>query len=185
MKKTLFTITLAAGLLFSCSDNNKSFQIKNDQVGPLQKGALIKEVKTIFAEDSIVSASQEAVEGYQNEVEIYDKEGNKLLVLSPKKNNDPNSPINHIQITDSRYQTSKGIGTKSTFKDIKKHYTIDKVETTFTSVIIFLKDSPIFITIDKDELPEDIRFDLNLKVEATQIPDDAKIKLFMVSWDVE
>src|SRR5699024_2083406 len=121
----------------------------------------------------------------QNEVEVFDNEGNRLMVLSPDQNNNPNSPITHIQITDSRYKTNKGIGINSTYSDIKTHYTIQKVETTFSSVIVFLEDSPIYISIDKDALPENIRYNLNLKVEPTQIPDDAKIKLFMVSWDVD
>lgn len=185
MKKALFTITLAATMLASCGQKEQKFQIKNDQIGPLHKGALIKQVDSIFIEDSIASNAKKGAEGYQNEVEVFDKEGNKLMVLSPDKNNNPEAPITHIQITDARYKTDKGIGIKSTYKDIKKHYTVSKVETTFSSVIIFLQDSPIYISIDKDELPEDIRYDLNLKVEPTQIPDDAAIKLFMVSWDVE
>lgn len=185
MKKALFTITLAATLLASCGQKEQKFQIKNDQIGPLHKGALINQVDSIFSNDSIVSQSKKGAEGYQNEVEVFDKEGKQLMVLSPDKNNNPESPITHIQITDARYQTNKGIGVKSTYKDIKKHYTVRKVETTFSSIIVFLQDSPIYISIDKDELPEDIRYDLNLKVEPTQIPDDAAIKLFMVSWDVE
>ena len=185
MRKTLFTITLAATMLASCGQKDQRFQIKDNQIGPLHKGALIKQVDSIFAQDSIVSSSAKAAEGYQNEVEIFDKEGNSLMVLSPDENNNPNSPITHVQITDARYETDKGIGIKSTFKDIKKHYTISKVETTFSSAIVFLENSPIYISVDKDELPEDIRYNLKLKVEPTQIPDDAKIKLFMVSWDID
>lgn len=185
MRKVLFTITLAASILASCGQKEQEFQIKKDRIGVLHKGALIKQVDSIFTKDSIVSNTKKPLEGYQNEVEVFDKEGNRLMVLSPDKNNDPNSPITHIQITDARYQTNTGIGLKSRYKDIKKHYTVDKVETTFSSIIVFLKDSPIYISIDKEELPEDIRYNFNLKVEPTQIPDDAKIKLFMVSWDVE
>ena len=185
MRKTLFTITLVATMLVGCGQKDQKFQIQDNQIGPLHKGALIKQVDSIFAQDSIVPSSPKAVEGYQSEVEVFDKEGNSLMVLSPNQNNNPNSPITHIQITDPRFKTDKGIGIKSTFKDIKKHYTISKVETTFTSAIVFLENSPIYISIDKDELPEDIRYNLKLKVEPTQIPDDAKIKLFMVSWDID
>lgn len=185
MKKTLFAITLAAGFLISCNNSDPKFKITNNQVGPLEKGSLIKDVSSIFLEDSIASTSTQSLQELQNEVEVFDKEGNKLMVLSPQKNNNPESPITYIQITDARYQTDKGVGVKSTYKDIKKHYAIDKIETTFTSIIVFLKDTPLYITIDKEELPEDIRYNLNLEVEPTQIPDDAKIKLFMLSWDVE
>lgn len=185
MRKTLYTITLIAGLLASCGQQDQKFVIKDDQIGLLHKGALIKQVDSIFAQDSIVSSSAKAIEGFQNEVTVFDKEGNRLMVLSPDQNNNPNSPITHIQITDPRYKTTKGIGINSTYGDIKKQYTIQKVETTFSSVIVFLENSPIYISIDKDALPENIRYNLNLKVEPTQIPNDAKIKLFMVSWDVD
>src|SRR5699024_6411345 len=185
MNKRLFTIILIAGMRASCGQKDQNFVIKDAQIGMLHKGALIKQVDSIFAKDSIVSSYTKTVEGHQNEVEVFDREGNRLMVLSPKQNNDPNSPITHIEITDPRYKTSKGIGIKSTYKDIKQHYTIQKVETTFSSVIVFLENSPIYISIDKNELPEDIRYNLNLKVEPTQIPDNATIKLFMVSWDVD
>lgn len=185
MRKTLFTIILIASMLASCGQKDQNFIIKDDQIGLLHKGAFIKQVDSIFAQDSIVSSSIKAIKGYQNEVEVFDKDGNQLMVLSPKQNNNPNSPITHIQITDPRYKTDKGIGIKSTYKDIKQHYAIQKVETTFSSIIVFLENSPIYISFDKEVLPDDIRYDLNLKVEPTQIPDDATIKLFMVSWDID
>lgn len=185
MKKTLLTITLTAALLISCGQKEQKFLIKDDQIGPLTKGTLISQVETIFNTDSIVSHSGSSSDTYQGQVEIFDKEGNKLLVLSPEEEENAESPITHIQITDARYQTNKGIGVNSTYKDIKKHYTVDKIQTTFSSIIVFLKDSPIYFSLDKNELPEDLRYNLNLKVEPTQIPDDAKIKLFMVSWDIE
>lgn len=185
MRKTLLTITLTATLLISCGKKEQKFTIDENKIGPLTKGALINQVDSIFKNDSIVSRSGSSSDTYQGQVEIYDKEGHQLLVLSPEDQEDKDSPITHIQITDARYQTNKGIGMNSTYKDIKKHYTVDKIQTTFSSIIVFLKDSPIYFSIDKNELPEDLRYNLNLTVEPTQIPDDAKIKLFMISWDLE
>jgi len=50
-------------------------------------------------------------------------------------------------------------------------------------VVVFLKDSDIYITIDKQQLPENLRYDPNLSIKATQIPDNATFKYFMIGWD--
>jgi hypothetical protein len=41
----------------------------------------------------------------------------------------------------------------------------------------------MYFTIEKTELPAELRFDMNLKIEAIQIPDDAKIKNFYLQWN--
>jgi hypothetical protein len=70
----------------------------------------------------------------------------------------------------------------STFKDIKAHYTIKKVVTSMNNVVIFLKDSDLYFTISKEELPADLRFGTT-NIDVVQIPDQAKIKYMMVGWD--
>ena len=69
--------------------------------------------------------------------------------------------------------------------DIKENYEIANIETTLSTVVIFLKDSDIFINIDKKELPENFRYNPNLVIDVTNIPDEAKIKYFMLSWDID
>jgi hypothetical protein len=39
-----------------------------------------------------------------------------------------------------------------------------------------------YFTIDKNELPEDLRYDMNKKIEAISIPPTAKIKDFFIQW---
>ena len=121
--------------------------------------------------------------GTQGEVEVYDKAGKKLLLLSPENETDPNSVITNIQIFDERYMTDKGLHAKSTFADVKANYEIEGVENAINSVVVFLKDSDIYLTIDKKELPEDIRYNYSAKVEASQIPETATFKYFMIGWD--
>ena len=146
----------------------------------------MKQVDSIFAEDSIVKLNPiKNALGTQGEVEIYDKDGNKLLLLSPEDENDPNATITNVQVFDSRYKTDKGLTSGSTFKDVKANYTISNIETTINSVVVFLKDSEIYLTIDKKELPENLRYNPNAKIEASQIPDDAKFKYFMIGWEPE
>ena len=105
------------------------------------------------------------------------------MLVSPEDDRDPNARITNIQVFDSRYLTDKGLSTASTFADVKANYTIASIENAINSVVVFLADSDIYLTIDKKELPEDLRYNYNARIEATQIPDEATIKYFMIGWD--
>lgn len=184
MKKTLLIAGIVSLAFVQCGKDSDPFLIKNGAIGNLSKEIKMKQIDSIFAEDSIVkiNTSPNALET-QGEVEIYEKGGKKLLLLSPDDENDPNSTITNIQVFDSRYKTEKGLSTASTFKDVKANYTIDNIETTINAVVIFLKEIDVFLTIDKKSLPEELRYDMNIEVEADQIPDDAPFKYFMIGWD--
>ena len=184
MKKTLFIGAMTAVLFIQCDKKNDSFIIGQGMLGNLSKDVQIKQVDSLFANDSIVKLnSQRNPLGTQGEVEIYEKGGRKLLLLSPDDEYNPNSLISTIQVFDNRYKTPKGLHKGSTFKDVKANYTILNVETTITSVVVFIKDSDIFLTIDKGQLPENLRYDASASIEANQIPDDATFKYFMIGWD--
>ena len=184
MKKTLLLAIMAGFLFAQCTDEKDPFVISNAVVGHITKDTKVMQLDSIFAQDSIVKLSPiENALGTQGEVEIYEKGGAKLLLLSPKDENDPNSKITNVQIFDERYKTDKGLTSSSTFKDVKANYTVKSVETTIRSVVVFLVDSPIYLTIDKLQLPENLRYDPSVKVEASQIPDTATFKYFMIGWD--
>lgn len=183
MKRTIVFGALLAILFMQCGKDSDPFLIENGKVGGLTKETQMKQIDSIFANDSIVKLNPiESALGTQGEVEIYEKGGKKLLLLSPDNESDPSSVINNIQIFDSRFATDKGLNIGSTFGDIKANYEIDAIENAINSVVIFLKNSEVFITIDKKQLPESIRYNFNAKVEATQIPDEATFKYFMVGW---
>lgn len=186
MKKTLLLAVLAGVLFAQCTDEKDPFVISNAAVGHITKDTKVMQLDSIFAQDSIVKLNPiENALGTQGEVEVYEKGGTKLLLLSPSDENDPNSTITNVQIFDDRYKTEKGLTSSSTFKDVKENYTVKSVETTIRSVVVFLEDSPIYLTIDKMELPENLRYDPSVKVETSQIPDSAKFKYFMVGWEAD
>ena len=186
MLKNIFLVAFISVLFIQCDEEKNSFLISNTAVGKLSKGMKIKEVDSIFASDSIVRLYSRNDElPSQGEVEIFEKNGTKLLSISPRFNNDPNALISSFQFFDARYQTDKGLNLNSTFKDIKANYTISKIETTIFTVVIFLEESDIFINIDKKELPENFRYNPNLVIDITNIPDEAKIKYFMLSWEMD
>ncbi len=131
MKKTLFIGAMTALLFIQCDKKSDPFLIQQDMVGKLSKGIQIRQVDSLFADDSIVQLSRARNPmGTQGEVEVYEKGGSKLLLLSPEDENNPNSLISNIQVFDSRYKTPKGLHKGSTFKDVKANYTILNIETT-------------------------------------------------------
>ena len=58
-----------------------------------------------------------------------------------------------------------------------------KIVTSLNNVIIFIENSDVYSTIDKEELPASLRYDTSINIEAVQIPDEAKIKYMMIGWD--
>ncbi|MCW8981129.1 MAG: hypothetical protein OQJ83_07060 [Altibacter sp.] len=186
MKKTLFLGALLTLLFVQCGKDNDPFLIKQGAIGNLTKNVQMKQIDSIFAQDSIVRLNPIAdALGTQGEVEIYEKGGKKLLLLSPDNESDPTSVITNVQVFDERYETEKGLNMNSTFKTVKENYTIAAIESTINAVVVFLENSDIFITIDKKQLPENLRYDSNAKIEVTQIPDEATFKYFMIGWDAE
>ncbi len=184
MKKTLLIIGIVSLAFVQCGKDSDPFLIKNGSIGNLTSDMKMKQVDSIFANDSIVkiNSSPNALET-QGEVEIYEKGGKQLLLLSPDDENDSNSNITNIQVFDSRYKTEKGLNSASTFKDVKANYTIDNIQTTISAVVVFLKDSNVYLTIDKKNLSENLRYNPDAKVETSDIPDTAPFKYFMIGWD--
>lgn len=184
MRKTLLFAAITTLFFVQCTEGKDPFAISEGSIGPLTKKTQMRQLDSIFSQDSIVKLNPvTGAIGTQGEVEIYDKEGMKLLLLSPYDQSDPTSEIANIQIFDARYKTEKGLTTASTFKDVKANYEIAAIENAINSVVVFLKGTDLFLTIDKKELPEEVRYNFTQKIEATQIPDTAKFKYFMIGWD--
>ncbi|MDX1462022.1 MAG: hypothetical protein R3359_03120 [Marinirhabdus sp.] len=184
MKKIILLGAVVVALFVQCGEDKDPFMISDDAVGPITKSTQVKQLDSIFAQDSIVKLNpMRGAEATQGEVEVYEKGGAKLLLISPFDESDPNSKIANVQIFDDRYKTAKGLSKGSTFKEVKEHYEIAAIENAINSIVVFLKGSDIYLTIDKKELPEDVRYNFNQKIEASQVPDEATFKYFMIGWD--
>ncbi|ASV29327.1 hypothetical protein [Maribacter cobaltidurans] len=170
-------------LLTQCrQEENATFKITTNRVGNLEKESLARDLDLIYAKDSIVRDTIKSNFGSgSSKIKIYEKGGPLLLTLTP--NSDSIPTIQNVLINDKRFTTDKGINIESTFKDIQEKYEIKKIITSINNVVILLKDSDIYFTIDKAELPENLRYKANTNIEAVQIPDAAKIKYMMVGWD--
>ncbi|WP_397362083.1 hypothetical protein [Olleya sp. R77988] len=183
MKKTLLALSIIAITFTSCKTEMDPFLIQNKNIGLLTDSTQVKDLKTIFAKDSIISPiAGDEFTGTLNTIDIYEKGGKHLLSFTPKQALDSTATISSIRIKDPRFKTEKGINYNSTFGEIKSKYTITKIQNSFKSASIFVKESDVFFLIDKKELPGEFRFDMTKNIEEANIPDTAKIKELMLGW---
>ena len=184
MKKTLILGAFVALLFVQCGKESDNFLIKNGEIGNLTDRTQMKQLDSIFALDSIVkmNSSPNALET-QGEVEIYEKGGQKLLLLSPENESDPNSTITDIMVFDPRYKTEKGLTVSSTFKEFHDNYSVSHIERIINGVLVFFSDSDIYLTIESKHLPTEVQNNPDAIVEADQISDSAPIKYFRIGWE--
>ncbi|OUR91451.1 hypothetical protein A9Q87_10865 [Flavobacteriales bacterium 34_180_T64] len=185
MKNSIFSLILIAIVLVSCTKDPKIdlFKINKQNIGLLTDTTQVKDLEFIFSKDSIVKFIKgDEFTGDVNDIDIYEKGGKKLLSITPNQALDSTAVIETVQILDSRFKTDKNISTLSTFKDINAAYKISRIDNLINSIVISVKEINASFTIDKKELPANLRFDMNMKIEKSQIPDSAKIKYFMLHW---
>lgn len=161
------------------------YLVEAHQVGKLKKGSKVYELDSIFATDSIVKRIGEGDYMFADEDQylIYDSIGKHLLTLTPSQQHDVNANIENIRIMDERYKTENELSINSSFADIQKNYKISKIQNTFNNLVIFVDELNAYFTIDKKQLPEHIRFDMNAVMDSTTIPGTAKIKYYMLGWE--
>lgn len=183
MNRTFLALVVSIILFVSCQNEKDPFIISKYHVGLLTDSTQVKDLKDIFPNDSIARfIAGDEFAGDINSIQIYEKSGIKLLTLSPRQSLDSTSVFQSVQIVDSRYKTDKNISVLSSFKDITSAYKISRINNLINSVVVFVNDINASFTIDKKELPANLRFDMNLTIEETHIPDDAKIKYFFINW---
>jgi len=184
--KRILLLTLLSITMYNCSNNKTTdpFVISHNRIGSLTSQTRVNQLDSIFKNDSVVTLNQK--NNFLNtkpKIEIYRNDGTKLLILEPRNTEDPNSTIETIQVIDSIYHTQNGLSSNSIFKDIKDQYSISKINNTLSSAVIFMDSIQSYVTIDKKELPAKFKFNTDIKIEASEIPELAKIKHFWIHWD--
>ncbi len=183
MNKILFLIVVLLLITVGCEKEiDTTYLITKTSIGKLEKGSLVRDLEVIFDQDSIVKDTVKLLQGFgAAKIKVFEKGGKHLFTLTPSTDSIPT--IENINVRDPRFQTENGIGINSTFKDIKEKYTIKKIQTSLNNVVVFVKNSDVYFTIDKKELPSSLQYASSVNVEAVQIPDAARIKYMMVGWE--
>jgi hypothetical protein len=181
--KKIILIAIASFTLIQCAKEETPFLIKNNNIGQIQKNYTLKQIDSVFKNDSIVKqVNGDGFTGNYSDIEVYEKGGKHLLSLSPKDIYDSNTKINIVTLRDNRYQTEKGIGITSTFKDFKDNYEVLKIDRILNNINIEFKNHDFYITISIDELPSSYKFDYTRTIDIISIPDNAKIKNMRLDW---
>ncbi|MEM1338353.1 MAG: hypothetical protein AAF634_16235 [Bacteroidota bacterium] len=181
MRKLVFLRSCILLLFIGCGEKDTTFLITEESVGKLDKISLVRDLELIYANDSIVKDTLiSRISAGVQKVKIFEKGGKHLLTLTPSKDSIPT--VENIQVLDERFVSEAGIGLSSTFGDIHKKYTIKKIVTALNNVVIFVNETSMYFTIDKDQLPENLRYSM-ATVETVQIPEEAKIKYLMIGWE--
>jgi hypothetical protein len=183
MKHYLF-LAILLGLFVACDKTTDPFLITTNSAGLLTDSTMIRELKTVFINDSLSKfIGGDEFTGNTNTISVYEKESGALLLeLDPNTALDSLSTIRTVRIMDPRFKNQDGINTLSTFGDLYSNYRISSVQNTLRSLIISVDEINAYFTISKKELPEEMRYNMNKKIEAISIPESAKIKGFYLQW---
>lgn len=171
---------LLIALVSSCNSTPDPFSIEPNRVGKLSRNHRLAELDSIYASDSLVRDSSLVSMGMNSSIQVYEKGGKLMLTLSPAT--DTLNRIGNVRIQDPRFTTEKGITSESTFGEVTSKYEIQKIITSFKNLVILLKETEVYVTISREDLPGDLRFS-NAPIEAVQIPENTPIKYLMVAWD--
>ena len=185
MKHIFLILIICTILITSCAKDKAPdpFLIEKHHIGLLTDSTQVKDLDAVFSNDSVVRyIAGDEFAGAVNTIEVFEKNGNKLLNLSPKEALDSTSVISSVRIIDKRYKTEKNISKLSTFKDIKEAYKISKIDNLINSVVVSVNDIDASFTIDKNELPASLRFNMDMTIDPIQIPEKARIKFFILHW---
>lgn len=180
--KFILLLAIVSICLIQCNTIDTDFLISANGIGKLTKAHTVEDFSKVFEKDSVVNDSAAIRLGTTTKkYNVFEKGGTKLFTISTTAADD--QKINNIRIFDTRYTTTEGINLNSTFKDIQAVYTVKNILNSMRNIIVTFKESNIYISIDKKDLPEDLRYNSNTTIEAVQIPDTAKIKYLMMDWE--
>jgi len=177
--KKLIIILLVTTLFIQCQ-SNQIHLIQKNQVGLITKTTKVKDLDKVFVKDSLVKTQYEKNQPkfLTEDYEVYSKKGTHLLTINIENDNDSTSIIQSVQIFSPIYKTKKEISIASVFKDLKENYDLKKVESTITSVSIYVNELNASFNITNKDMGIS-EFNTN-KISLDQIPDNAPFKYITV-----
>lgn len=181
--KSFFYLVMFSLILSSC-ESETPYLISDRQVGLISNTTQVNQLKDLFPNDSIVEPNyNDRFKASGNDIYIYEN-GELSLKIQPRAYSDSASTISEIQIINPKYKTAKGLASNSKFANVYNNYKIKSIQNSFRNVIVDLKDSGLYLIIDKEEMPSNLKYDRTSTIEANQIPDEAKFKYFWFSFDL-
>ncbi len=118
-----------------------------------------------------------------DDYQIYTRDNRHLLTLTPKETGSVQQKIDRVLVKSPFFATAKGIHCGSTYHDIKKAYTITRVEPTREHIVLVVDEIQASFTIPKTVLRKGWWNARTKTVDQSKIPDDAQVESFILWWN--
>ncbi len=159
--------------------------ITANSIGIFNKGMTIADAlqNTPWVQIQKKKGEGEFAEDIYDDYEIYTRYGKHLLTITPQFAGSMYQDINRVQVVSPFFTTEKGINTNSTYQDIKKAYTINKIEPTREHIMLVVDEINANFSIPKKSLKKGWWNDKTKKVNENKIPANAKTDGFFLWWE--
>lgn len=174
MKKILTLLII--GVIFTQCNSKDETVITKGKVGEITKTTTLEELEMMFKNDSVVKFPEG--KDFVNEYVIYSNEGKHLLSVFPTLPKDSIKVFDRVHVYSPEYKTEKGVSTSSTFIDISSNYSINKIDPTISSAVVYIDELNGTFILNKKDLGLE-EFNMN-KISKDQIPDLASIKYITI-----
>jgi hypothetical protein len=178
--KKLIILALVCLIFIQCQ-SNKEHLLQKNQVGLINPTTKVSELDFIFKNDSLVKPVyiKDEFKYINEDYEVYSKMGDHLLTINVENTSDSTAVIQSVQVFSPIYKTKNEVSLNSFYKDLADKHEVAKVESTFSSASVYVKDLNASFVISNTDLglPEFT----SRKVSLDQIPDNAKFK-YITFW---
>lgn len=176
-----FLITILALILASCGshtsqtesiDPEASFLIARNQVGPVQRGMTLKQLRALLPEDRVkkIASREELSSETADNYYVYGDSTQLLFIISPQRKNDESSRISRVIVKDNRFKTGSDIGLHSTVGEIRKAYPQSEIVPAVDDIVLYIRELDANFEVDDTGLSPSIWNSTTGKLEIDSIP---------------
>lgn len=186
-------ISILVFILASCGSNTSkqepvnpedSFLIARNQIGPIQRGMTVKQLRAVLPEDRVkkLASREELSSETADNYYVYGDSTQLLFIISPQRKNDETSRISRVIIKDDRFNTRSGIGLHSTVGEIRKAYPDSEIVPSVDNIVLYIKELDANFEVDDTDLSPTIWNSTTGKIEIDSIPPTTDITDLSVVW---
>lgn len=162
----------------------ESFLIARNQIGPIQRGMTVKQLRALLPENRIkkLASREELSSETADNYYIYGDSTQLLFIISPQRKNDETSRISRVIVKDNRFHTRSGIGLHSTLGEIRKAYPQSEIVPAVDDIVLYIRELDANFEIDDTGLSPTIWNSTTGKIEIDSIPPTTAITDLSIVW---
>lgn len=160
MRQVIFALLWSGllGLAITSCRKNDPFLVEKYHAGPVDSTTTLNRLPALFPSDSI--GQPHSVKGLhpQTAVSIY-KTGSREPVMEIYFTGTGDSlKLHAVEISDDSYHTARGLRVTSPFKEWRRKYRIDRVETSLRHVVVFVPELRATLVFPYDALAQTAQY---------------------------